>query len=128
MPVVVVNVRIVRVVVDKLSVPVCVPVRLASVPLEIVHVLVMLVMAMRMSVLQRLVGVAVRMCFADVQPHACRHQCGSGPKQRRRRISKRDHGNQHSEEWGGGEICAGSGRAQTALREHEQHQAHAIAG
>src|SRR5574343_802156 len=72
----VVDVRVMGVSVHQRGVVVRVAVRLAAVPGEVVRVLVVGVVAVRVVVVQGLVGVLVLVALAPVQPHAQRHQRG----------------------------------------------------
>jgi hypothetical protein len=60
--------------------------RLVAVPREVVLVLVMRVVPVTMRVLERIVRVRMLMTFANVQPHAERHQRCSDPEKRRRQF------------------------------------------
>lgn len=70
----VVDVRVMRVLVDQRFVPVAVDMRLLAVPRKVVRVLMVLVVAMRVRVLHRFVRVFVLVPLAQVQPEAEGHQ------------------------------------------------------
>lgn len=84
----VMHVRIVRMRMRHRSMTMVMGVRLGSIPFEIMLVLMMGVVAVAMVVLQRFMRVLVRMAFADMQPHAERHQSTRDPEHRRRRLTQ----------------------------------------
>ena len=73
MPVTMMDVRVMRMLVRQSVVPMPVGVWLATVPGKVVHVLVMLVVVVTMSMVERLVRVLVLMPLAHVQPNANCH-------------------------------------------------------
>lgn len=74
MPVLVMDIRIMRMTVGERHVGMLMGVRFAAVPLEIVRVLVVLVMHVAMRVGDWLMGVQMVVTFGQVQPHARTHQ------------------------------------------------------
>ena len=78
-----------RVAVRKRHVPVRVHMRFLAIPFEIVLVLVVRVMAVRMTVQQRFMGVGVAVRLGHVQPDAGPHQRSGRPEQRPGRVAQR---------------------------------------
>ena len=76
----VVDVRIVRMAMCQRCVSVLMRMRLTPVPIEIVHVLVVLVVHVAVCMRDRLVGMQVLVAFGQVQPHAGAHQCCRQPE------------------------------------------------
>ena len=76
----VVDVRIVRMAMCQRRMGVLMRVWLAPVPIEIMHVLVMLVVHVAVCMRHRLVGMQVLVAFGQVQPHAGAHQCCRQPE------------------------------------------------
>lgn len=76
----VMNIREMRVSMRNGRVAVWMGMRLFAVPREIMHVLVMFIVTMPVVVIQRIVRVRMFVAFADMQPHAERHQRGRDPE------------------------------------------------
>ena len=74
----VMDVRVVRVSVDKFFVPVPVRVRFARRIIRAVDVLLMLVVCVQVLMLHRLVPVFVSVKFSEMKPDAERHEHGGG--------------------------------------------------
>ncbi len=83
---------------------------------------------MAVTMVHRLVVVRMRMAFADVQPDAQRHQPTRQHQSRREGFAEQEHGQRGAEKRRHGEIRACARRTQMPQRQHEQHQADAVAG
>ena len=64
--------------------------RFLTVPLEIMLVLVMFIVTVPMSVLQRAMGMRMIVALADMQPDAERHQGRCNPEEERRQFGPED--------------------------------------
>ncbi|KUE84595.1 hypothetical protein ASL20_33030 [Cupriavidus necator] len=64
------NIRVVRMLVDDRSMPVCVHMWFLPVPRKIMLMLMMLIMAMSMRVFHRLMGMVVLVPFPEMQTYA----------------------------------------------------------
>ena len=82
MPVPVVQVGVMRMRVHQWLVPVAMRVRLAAVPCEVVRVMVVRVVQVIVFVLQRLVGMFMRVALREVQPYPESHQRSGEPEDR----------------------------------------------
>ena len=127
MPVTVVNIRIVRMAVHERFMRVMVGVRLDAVPREVVRVLVVRIVRMPMRVRERLVRVRVLVPLGEVQPYASRHESGRSPEKQSRCFVKPRQRHRRTDEGCSRKICAGARAPQMPQREHEQHEAYAIA-
>lgn len=76
----VVNIGKVWMLVRHLGVRVLVRMGLLPIPVKLVIVLVMIFMAVRVTVFQRLMGVQVFMAFCQMQPHTQPHQHAGNPE------------------------------------------------
>lgn len=94
---------------------------------RLMDMVVMDIIAMQVFVLmlERFVRVFVPVRLGQMQPDSDRHQHGSREQLQCESITER-HGQQRAKEWRDGKICARSGGAQVAQRDHEQSQADAI--
>lgn len=89
-----VDVRVMRVLVDQRFVPVGVGMRLLAIPGKVMLVLVVLVMTMRVRVFHRFVRVLMLVPLAQMQPYAEGHQPRGNPEQDARHLGpdeERDH-------------------------------------
>lgn len=109
------------------SMPMGMAVWLAAIPVEIVFVLVMRVVNVWMGVFEWLMGVRMRVTLGQMQPDTRTHESGGQPEWRWRRLAQQQDGDGGADEWRGGEIGAGAGRAQFTQRPHKENQAQAIA-
>ena len=91
--------------------PMRMAVRLAAIPVEIVFVRVMRVVNVWMGVFERLMRVLMLVMLGQMQPNPNPHQESGDPERRRRRFAQQQDGDGGADEWRGGEIGAGAGRA-----------------
>lgn len=76
------DIGVVRVAVRQRFVCVRMRVRLAPIPVEIVHMLVMGIVHMAMGMRDRFMSVHMLVAFGQVQPHPCAHQQRGEPEPR----------------------------------------------
>ena len=78
--VLVMDVRVMRMAVGQRRVSVLVGVGLASLPIEVVHMLMVFIVYVAVRVGDRLMGVQVFMALGEMQPYARAHQGGGQPE------------------------------------------------
>jgi hypothetical protein len=125
--VLVVQVGIVRVVVNEPRMAMSVCVRLGWRLIRTVDVLVMLVMHVRVLVLERLMNVLVLVSLGEVEPDAQAHECASDKEPQRHRLAEHWDCEERPDKGRGREIGAGSRCPQVPQRQHKQSQAHPVA-
>ena len=115
----VMDVRIVPVGVHERLMNVCMGMRFAPFPLEIVSMLVMLIVEMSVSVLLMRVGVQVHVTLANMQPYAHGHEGSRNTKLPRNGVVVKQNRERHTKEGRHREVGAGASRTQVAESEHE---------
>lgn len=95
----VVNIRVVRVTVCDGCMCMLMGMRFATIPREIVRVLMVEVVDVAMGVRDRVMRMHVGMTLGEVQPHAQRHQNCRDPEQQRSVLTKSHNGDNCSQEW-----------------------------
>ena len=86
-----IDVRVVQVFVNEGLVSMRVTMRLNAVPWKIVRMLVVRVMSMRVSVVDRFMGMLMFMTFAQMQPKAHGHECSSDAQLHGQRLTEQEH-------------------------------------
>lgn len=89
-------------------------------------VLVVLVVAMRVVVDERVVDVRVVVVLGEMQPDADRHERGSDRKGQRQRLPQRDDAGDGTDERRSGKVRSGTARAQVPECPHEQYEARPV--
>lgn len=122
-----VQVRVMRMTVHQIAVAMGVAVRFARRIVRFVTMRVVWIVRMEMLVFQALVCVTVFVTFGEMQPQPDGHEQPCQYQALRRRFAEQGDRQGSSDEGRQSEIGPGSGRAQMAQGQNEQHQADAIA-
>lgn len=99
---------------------------LATVPVEIVLMLVMRIVYVAMGVCDHFVSVQVLVAFGQVQPDAGSHQDRRQPEHQRGVIPESKYRDRRTHEWRSRKIRSGARAAQPPQSEHEQHKTGAV--
>src|SRR3954466_13183466 len=123
----VMEIRVMRMAMAHPRVRMLVRVRRMAVRRPVVRMLMVLVVHMLVRVRHGLVDMLVLMPFADMQPHAERHQRRGAPEGRLRTLAEQKKCERRAEEGRDGEISAGARRAELAQSDDEKNEADAVA-
>jgi len=123
----VVQVGIMRVLVDETAMLVRMTVRFAARIGRRMRVLMMLVVNMPVLVKERFVHMLVLVLFGKMQIHACRHERGSRDQGPCDGLAEQRNRDRSADKGGGRKIRSGAGRTEVAQSQYEKRQANAIA-
>ena len=101
------DIRKMNVLVNHHFVPVWMGMRLATIPHEIVCMLMMYIMAVSVSMVDCAVSVLMFVSLAHVQPEACRHECSGDTELQGDSVAKKKHREERAKEWSDRKISAG---------------------
>ena len=112
--------------VDQRRMKVSVGVGFASIPWEVVGMVMMLIMRMRMRMFLTLVRMQMPMPLSDMQPDPSGHQHSGDDELPRHGLTLQQDREPSTEEGSHGEICSSPGASKMAKCEHKEHQANPV--